>query len=317
VSSVYPGLDHVIWLNSGEPARSCVGGKAASLSRLVALGAPVPTAFAISTAAYAEFSDFHGFPRRVADVAAEHIEQLRTNILEAPFPVPIADSIRDAFHALARLAGDDLRLAVRSSATAEDSAAFSFAGLHDTVLDVRTLTALEAAIRRCWASLWSDRAVSYRRDGGLAEDISDIAVVVQQLIHSDVSFVAFAVDPVSGDQDTVVIDATWGLGESIVSGMVVPDHISVARDGRVLDYTVGSKHLMVIPGEHPGGGVREVPVPRLLQQIPALTPEQAQAIAGLARDLSTRLGYAADLEGGIVDGNLHLFQARPITTLAH
>lgn len=317
MSHVHPGLEHVIWLNTGESARSWVGGKAASLSRLVALGAPVPVAFAISTAAFAEFSDYHGMPRRLADVPAERIGQLRADILEAPLPTSIAKAIGDAFHALERLAGGDVRLAVRSSATSEDSAMFSFAGLHDTVLDIRTLPGLEAAVRQCWASLWSDRAVSYRLDGGLAEDISDIAVVVQHLIHSDVSFVAFAVDPVSGNDETVVIDATWGLGEAIVSGLIVPDHVSVGRDGQIIDYTVGSKHLMVIPGGHSGAGVREVPVPRLLQHMPALTPEQAQAIAQLTRDLSTRLGYAADLEGGIVGGKLHLFQARPITTLAH
>jgi pyruvate,water dikinase len=142
-----------------------------------------------------------------------------------------------------------------------------------------------------------------------------IAVVVQELVRSDVSFVVFTADPV-GDRDRhLVIAASWGLGEAVVSGLVVPDHIVVGPDGQILEYTVGDKHLMVIPGAQPEDGTREVPVPRALRTVPVLSDTQASAIAAMARELSPRLGYEADLEGAIAGDVLYLFQARPITTL--
>lgn len=308
---------HLVWLDRGQASRSKVGGKAASLSNLVALGAPVPSAFALTVDAYAEFSAVHGFPRRAADVALADLPRLRDDIVNAPFPLHLADCIAMAYREMQARAIGELAFAVRSSGTAEDSAAFSFAGLHDTVLDVRTLEGLEAAIKRCWASLWSDRAIQYRLDGGLAADLSDIAVVVQQLVRSDVSFIAFSADPVTQNTSHVVIDAAWGLGEAIVSGLVVPDHLTINPSGEIEEYAVGSKQLMVIPGEGPDAGARQVPVPRLLQQMPALTHSQASAIATMARDLSRKFGYQVDLEGGIAAGQIYLFQARPITTLDH
>ena len=206
-------------------------------------------------------------------------------------------------------------MAVRSSATAEDSAEFSFAGLHDTFLDVRDMAGLERAITRCWASLWSERAVAYRRAGGMATDEAAIAVVVQQLVRSDVSFVVFTADPVSGDDGHLVISATWGLGEAIVSGLVVPDNIVIGPDGAVIDYTIGGKHLMVIPGSSPGGGVREVPVPRALREMRTMTDAQAMRVGAAARGVAGRLGFQADLEGAFAGDALYLLQARPITTL--
>jgi pyruvate,water dikinase len=174
---------------------------------------------------------------------------------------------------------------------------------------------LERAIVRCWASLWSDRAVSYRRAGGLATDDATIAVVVQQLIRSDVSFVVFTTDPINGDDGHLVISATWGLGEAVVSGLVVPDHIVIGPDGGVLEYVVGGKHLMVIPGDAPGDGVREVPVPRAMRGMRTLTDAQAMRVGAAARGVAGRLGYQADLEGAFAGDALYLLQARPITTL--
>ena len=308
---------YVVWLNRDIANRELVGGKAASLSYLAALGAPVPIAFALTTHAYAEFAHEHGLPRRAADVATDELPQLRASILAAPLPDSIASSLAKGFQALATQLGNDIALAVRSSGTAEDSAAHSFAGLHETVLDVRTLSSLEAAVRQCWASLWSERAVAYRWEcGDLASEASEIAVVVQQLVRSDVSFVAFTADPVSQVDDHVVIDATWGLGEAIVSGLVVPDHITIDGHGQVVQYVVGDKHLMVIPGDRSLGGTREVAAPRALRSVPALTHDQAREIARTARSLALKLEFEADIEGGIADGAIHLFQARPITTLA-
>jgi len=180
---------------------------------------------------------------------------------------------------------------------------------------VRDEAGLERAITRCWASLWSDRAVTYRRAGGIAADEAAIAVVVQRLIRSDVSFVVFTEDPVSGRDGHLVIAATYGLGEAVVSGLVVPDHIVIGPDGGVIEYAIGEKHLMVIPGAMPGDGIREVPVPRAMRSVPALTEAQAIEVATTARALAGRLGYPADIEGAFSGGELFLLQIRPITTL--
>lgn len=302
----------VVWLNQGETERALVGGKGASLSQLSALGAPVPPAFALTTHAYRSFAAAHGLPRQASDVADHELAGLRARIEALPLPADLRDAVCREF-AVCRNGAD--AVAVRSSATAEDSAEFSFAGLHDTLLDVRDETALERAILRCWASLWSDRAVTYRRAGGLASDEAAIAVVIQRLIRSDVSFVVFTADPVGGRAGHLVIAATWGLGEAVVSGLVVPDHIVIGPDGAVVEYTVGEKHLMVIPGAAPGDGAREVPVPRAMRTVPVLTEAQAREIGATARALSGKLGYPADIEGAYAGGTLYLLQVRPITTL--
>jgi rifampicin phosphotransferase len=311
-----PGAESLgVWLDGSLASRSLVGGKGANLSRLVALGAPVPPAFALTTHAYRLFADAIGLPCRASDVADDDLLALRVLIASSVIPAPIAAAIADGYRAFQERNGNEISLAVRSSATAEDSEAFSFAGLHDTVLDVGTLPVLEAAVKQCWASLWSERAVAYRRVGGLAADEAALAVVVQQLVRSDVSFVVFTTDPVRDRDGHLVIAATWGLGEAVVSGLVVPDHIVVGPDGEIVDYAIGDKHLMVIPGAGPGDGARVVSTPRVLRQAPALSAEQVAAVAAMARELAPRLGYEADLEGAFAGGALALFQARPITTL--
>ncbi len=305
----------VIWLDQPGHDRDLIGGKAASLGRLASLGAPVPPALALTTRAYVEFAATNALPRSVADITPIELPTLRSTIMTAPLPGSIAAAIDEVYDAFAMGREDSPSLAVRSSGTAEDSEAFSFAGLHDTVLDVRSAEDLEQAIRQCWMSLWSDRAVAYRLERGMATEVSNIAVVIQELVRSDVSFVTFTSDPVTHARDLVVIDATWGLGESIVSGLVTPDHITIANDGGQPEYVIGDKHLMVIPGDESGGGTRTVPVPRSLRRQPVLTPGQAREIARIAQGISRNLGFEADLEGGIAVGVIHLFQARPITTL--
>lgn len=309
------GRDRLLVRLDGEAAgRSIVGGKGASLGRLVALGAPVPRASALTTRAYLDFAASAGLPAHAIGLTSSALASLRERIHTAPLPAAVAAAIRAAWDDLA--SETDTALAVRSSAPAEDGASHAFAGLHDTALDVRTPDDLDAAVRRCWASLWSERAVAYRRDAGLAADSAGIAVVIQRLVPVDIAFIAFTADPVSGDRDRVVITASWGLGESIVSGRVTPDHIVVGPDTEILAYTIGRKDVMVVPGGEPGTGARTVPVPRLLQETPVLSHGQAARIAGMARALADRLGYPADLEGGLTGGDVHLFQARPITTLA-
>jgi rifampicin phosphotransferase len=304
------------WLDQQVVSRSLVGGKGFNLSRLATLGAPVPTAGALTTPAYADVARSLGLPPAIRDLTSDDLLRVRLDILTAPLPLPVANTLADVYQAFTRRFGDDVALAVRSSATAEDAATSSFAGLHDTILDVRTPAALEIAVRRCWASLWSDRAVAYRVSHGLDGEPAEIAVVTQHLVRSDVSFIAFTADPVSGRHDHLVISASWGLGEAIVSGLVSPDHIVIDAGGEVHNYVIGDKHLMIVPGSTSGEGTREVAVPRALRTMPALSHRHARAIATMARALVPRLGYEADLEGGIMNDAIFLFQARPITTLS-
>ena len=305
-------ISPTIWLDQTLLARDLVGGKGASLSELAALGAPVPLAFAITAPACAAFLASLGVVD-LSRVTPAMLPALREQIMTAPFPAELAAALAEGYAALRECVGDDVALAVRSSATAEDGTEHSFAGQHDTILGVGALPELEAAVRQCWASLWSERAVAYRQ-ANLPDAAPCMAVVVQQMIHSDVSFIAFTEDPVGERRDHVVISASWGLGEALVSGLVTPDHVVVAPDGQVAEYIIGDKHLMIIP-DASGSGTREVPAPRLMRTMPALTPEQAAEIAALVRSLAARLGYAADLEGAIAGGKIVLFQARPITTL--
>lgn len=301
-----------VWLNQTLLERDLVGGKGASLSHLAALGAPVPPAFAVTAPTYAAFmANLESASPAGLAMGPEH--SLHEQLLSAPLPAELRAALARGFAALQDRAGADLELAVRSSATTEDGQEHSFAGQHDSILGVRTLPDLEDAVRQCWASLWSDRAVAYRQ-ANLPDAVPSMAVVIQQMIRSDVSFIAFTEDPVGERRDHVVISASWGLGEALVSGLVTPDHVAVAPDGHVAEYVIGDKQVMVIPDPQ-GGGTRETPVPRMMRGLPALTGDQATSIAILVRSLAARLGYAADMEGAIAGGKVVLFQARPITTL--
>ncbi len=304
-----PHADYVSCLNSPSPPTDQIGGKAASLARLLALDAPVPPAFAITTEAYRLHTSRLGIPQRASAVADAELPAIRAHIMAEPLPSEVATAITFEVTAL----GAGCSLAVRSSATTEDSPSFSFAGLHDTVLAVESRAdAVEEAVKACWASLWSERSVEYRRRGGGALDTAAMAVVVQQLVRADVSFVAFSADPIRHCARRTIISASYGLGEAIVAGLVVPDYIVLGPDGEVEDYQIGSKEIMVIPS--PEGGVRQTPVPRMLARQPVLMDDQAREIGRIATKLEDRFERPLDIEGGIAEGRIYLFQARPITT---
>lgn len=306
--------DRVVWLDGGYLSCDLVGGKGASLSQLFSLGAPVPPALSFTTHAYRDLAGYLDLGKRLAHFAESTHAAIRDLIADAPLPESMEQMLRRGWSALRERIGPESRLAIRSSAIDEDSAGYSFAGLHDTVLGVDGEQEFIAAIRQCWASLWTDRSVAYRRTAGLLENLS-IAVIAQQLVNCDVSFVAFSADPVSGQSDHAVINATWGLGESIVSGSVTPDHIVVGPFGRVVDYAIGDKDVMVIADSGADGGTREVAVPRSMRRLPALSEAQIATITVFVRKLADQLGHPTDLEGGWAGDCLHVFQARPITTL--
>lgn len=204
-------------------------------------------------------------------------------------------------------------MAVRSSAVDEDGAASSFAGQHETYLNLCGVDEVLGAVRRCWESARSERALEYRRHHGLGADDPTIAVLVQQLVPADVSAVVFSMNPVTGAGE-VVINAAWGLGESIVGGTTTPDTVIVGRPAlEVRERTVGEKRRMTVSVP---GGTREVEVPALLRSRLAITDEQAVTAARLATALEETAGHPVDIECAFAGGELFLLQARPITTLA-
>ena len=274
------------WLGQEECHHThVVGGKAASLSRL---------------------ADLHTVPPGFAIPALE----ARPDDL----PPPLVSAIRIAY---AKLGGDtgeaDVSVAVRSSAIDEDAADASFAGQHDTYLNVRGEEALLDAVRRCRDSASSPTALAYREQQGLVVTGIRIGVLVQQLVASDVSAVIFSHNPVTKNADEIVINASWGLGESIVGGTVTPDTYIVRKsDLSMISREVAKKEQMTVMVQE---GTKEVPVPKLLSKEPALTYEQAIEMAEMAIKLENATSYPVDIECAIAQGTLYLLQCRPITTL--
>jgi pyruvate,water dikinase len=302
-----------------------VGGKAANLGELLSAGLPVPEGFCLTTAAYRQAIGAHGTllpelagvyaawkdaaggePPGIAVLAGK----ARAAIQAAPIPAAVAQAVEHAYRAL----GPNVPVAVRSSATAEDLPFASFAGQQDTYLNVVGVPAVLDAVRRCWASLWTDRATAYRAGLGMHPAGVALAVVVQRMVDAETAGVMFTANPLTGSRRQVVVDASPGLGESVVSGAVNPDHFVVdALTGRVLERELGAKGIEVRPA--PGGGthMRELPEDR---DTACLTDSQLRALARLGLQAQEHFGAPQDTEWAIDGaGALWLTQSRPITTL--
>ncbi|MEV0084819.1 phosphoenolpyruvate synthase [Saccharopolyspora sp. NPDC050642] len=212
---------------------------------------------------------------------------------------------------LARL-NEEAAYAVRSSATAEDLPTASFAGQQDTYLNVVGPAAILEHIRSCWASLFTERAVTYRLRNGFDHRKVHMAVVVQQMVSPDASGILFTADPITSNRKITSVDAGFGLGEALVSGLVNADVYKV-RDGEVVDKTVATKQLAIHAS--PEGGTRQQAIEPELQQQPALTDAQVVLLAQLGRRIEAHFGRPQDIEWCLVDGGFQIVQSRPITTL--
>lgn len=287
-------LGDTLWL--GESAchnGTVVGGKAANLSRLTATHR-VPPGFCLAAPI---------FDRARADASEP-----------SALPPALRDELAMAYRELAGRCGASAPgVAVRSSAVDEDGAGSSFAGQHESYLNVVGSDAVAGAVRRCRESAYTSRAVEYRRQRGLVLESVRLAVLVQQLVAADVSAVVFSANPVSGSREEVVIDAGWGLGESIVGGTVTPDTYVVRKeDLAVMSRSIAEKRRMTVPVR---GGTREVETPRFLRTRPALDEVQTVEMARLALDLEREMGFPVDVECAYEDGLLYLLQCRPVTAL--
>ncbi len=296
---------------------SVAGGKAVNLGIMRAAGLPVPQGFCVTTDAYRlvvgdQLSDLLDKLAEAADptVLAELAEEARSRVLNAP----VQDQLRAAIGNRYRELGEAGPVAVRSSATAEDLPYASFAGQQDTYLNVVGESELLEAIRRCWASLWTDRAVSYRNSNGIDHRTVSLAVVVQQMVDALAAGVMFTANPVTGNRHETVIDASAGLGEAIVSGAVNPDHFVVNSASRsIVQRRLGDKRLL-IKARAGGGTDREELGDRSAE--PCLTDDQILELADLGRGVSDHYQAPQDMEWALdANGQFWLTQARPITTL--
>lgn len=298
------------------------GGKGANLAALSAAGFPVPKGFAVTTAAYDAFIDGAGLRPRIADLLAhadykdavaleETTAKVRQTIIDAPLPQELANTIAASYAALPA----DSYVAVRSSGTAEDLADTSFAGLHDTYLDVRGPDAVAHAVKRCWASMWTARATHYRHNAGIDHAGVRIAVIVQQMVESVASGVLFTANPLTAQTEQLVINANWGLGESVVSGIATPDSwVLDTGTLRPVERTLGAKELMIVRDPDAAHGTVTLETPAEDRKRFTLTDDQLAELGELGRRVQAHYdGLPQDIEWALADGRVYLLQSRPVT----
>jgi phosphoenolpyruvate synthase/pyruvate phosphate dikinase len=297
-----------------------VGGKGANLAELWHIpGIAVPEGFCITTDAYAAFVDtspeFGDLIRALDLIDVESLaelkpagERIRAHLEALAIPAPIAQAIVQAW----RKTGPDHHYAIRSSATAEDLPGASFAGQQDTFLNIAGEANLLECIRRCWASLFTDRAIAYRRRNGFDHDKVQLSVVVQRMVFPEVAGIMFTADPVTGNRAVVSIDASFGLGEALVSGIVSADLYKVRND-EVIAKKIARKEVAI--RAVPGGGTEKTAIAVDRQTEPALSDEDAIRLARMGRNIEDHFGSPQDIEWCLADGEIRIVQSRPITTL--
>ncbi len=316
---------YISWFRDiGLDDRPKVGGKGGSLGELHRAGINVPPGFVVRTEAFEGFVDAleqrSPLRARVEALAADDLEgmgavsrELRRRIEDAPLPADLQQEIRDAYGRLG-----ELRLppavAVRSSATTEDAADASFAGLQDTYLWVVQADSVMRKIRSCWASLYSLESLSYRRRQGIAESTVAMAVVVQTMVDARTAGVMFTRSPISGDRSVITIEGTWGLGSALVSGEVTPDRWVVSKiTGEISVREISDKAIR--HAQSPVGGVEELPVEEPLRREPCLSDAELESLRAIGRQIERHYGRPQDIEWAVDrhTQQILLLQSRPET----
>ena len=298
-----------------------VGGKGANLGEMTHAGFPIPSGFCVTTSAFQQFMadcpTADTLYVQLDQVTADNLplaRQVGQNVRETLLTVPISPAIITAVRHAWQTAGTDQPYAVRSSATAEDLPDASFAGQQDTYLNIIGETALLDAVRRCWISLFTDRAILYRCQHNFPHQEVALSVVVQQMVMSETSGILFTADPLTGHRHTATIDASFGLGEALVSGLVSPDAYQVdKRTDTILSRHIADKQLAIYPIKD--GGVRQEMLSESQRDQTVLTDEQIIALAQMGTAVEAHYGSPQDIEWAMVGKTLYLLQSRPITSL--
>ena len=301
------------------------GGKGANLGELTQAGIPVPPGFVVTAQTYEKFMLETGINDKVLSILDEidindtkalqaASEEIKAIINEAPIPEDMILFITEAYNQLCqRFDGDDVEVAIRSSATAEDLPEASFAGQQDTYLYVSGIDAVLEYIRKCWASLFEARAIFYREENDFEHAKVLIAVVVQKMANADKAGVMFTVNPSTGEE-IALIEGSWGLGEAVVSGDVTPDNYQVDKaDNSVINVTISDKKVMYINDENETSIKVDVPEEKRNERV--LSDEELIELTEMGKRIQAHYGEPMDTEWAFENGELFLLQARPITTL--
>ncbi len=330
-------MEYIKWFDEiSSNDLNLVGGKGLHLGEMYKIGMPVPPGFVVTTKAFDEFLERTGIGKKIDEIIKntnvdntqellENSKKIKELIISQEIPYHIKKEIEEAYRQLSYsseirqekaleliAAGREMALvAVRSSAQAEDLPTASFAGQQATFLNVKGVKDVVEATKKCWASLYEPRAIFYRAKNNVTK--SSIAVVIQKMVNSEKSFIVFTVNPVTGENN-IIIEATWGLGEEIVSGAVEPDHYVVSRDGKILKKKIGKKTKMKVR-DYATDRTIEVNVPESKVFAQVLTEEEISRIASYALQLEKYYGKPQDIEGAIEKNKIYIVQTRPITAI--
>lgn len=320
-------MNYIAWLDDPGEEQAELGGKGASLATLHRGGFNVPSGFCVRASAYRRFVVDNGLggpiekllavpDLKLPRVAREACAALAPHVDRARLPDDVAGEIQVAYRELRTHSGADLVVAVRSSALSEDAAGASSAGLYETYLNILDEEAVLDAVSRCYQSLWSQRAVQYRAFKHIDSRGEAMAVVVMEMVRADVSGVAFTVNPVSGDRTQITINASWGLGEAIVSGSVTPDQFVLDKASlTVLAREISPKEIEVRPAPRGASGTVTQEVPPHRAGAAALTHEQLGELGAACVRVEAHYGRPMDVEWAFAGGRLYILQARPVTGL--
>jgi pyruvate,water dikinase len=303
--------EHVVSLDDPVCRQNeMTGGKGASLGRMRAAGMTVPPGFVVTAAAFEDSLADRGVLDQLRDLAGSEegdVTEIRDLVLGTPLSELLRDQISTAYADL----GPEAFVAVRSSACAEDGEVASFAGQQETYLNVRGIDQVLGKVVECWASFFSERAMFYRQRKGSLADLG-MAVVIQEQIGSEKSGVMFTTDPIRGRSDQMVIEAAFGLGEALVSGLVTPDNYVARRDGRLKKAHIGNQDQMIVR-DATGGTVTHALDPDLAST-QVLDEEEIARLVEIGLRLEAEFGSPQDVEWAIAGEELYVLQSRPITT---
>ncbi len=319
-------MAYIRWFDDlGKGDIATVGGKGANLGEMTRAGLPVPPGFVVTVDAFRRFQEETGLAAEAAEQLAsldvddsealnETAAALQDRVRRGAVPDDVRQAIVDAYTSLEkRLDARELNVAVRSSATVEDTAQFSFAGMFESFLNVHGAEALVDRVRDCWASSYGARVLFYRLKQGIREE-APIAVIVQKMVNADKSGVLFTVDPATNDRNRLVIEAAWGLGEVVVGGQINPDRYEVEKDTLATVRMIGHKDFMLVRDEETGETVR-VDLSEDMATRPVLTPPEVRVLAELGKRDEDHYGVPQDAEWAIEGSDVYLVQTRPVTTI--